>query len=140
MGRTIRQLAGSAVAAAALVLTGGAAAGPRAPHLVGCNESGPVRPVRYNPICNDGARTIIRLHWSNWSRSAAGAGRFYTNTCVPSCARGRVRLYDVTVSAWRVLGGDYTRFRYHFPHRIPRGLPRSWTISYYAGRWHGRLV
>lgn len=57
-----------------------------------------------------------------------------------ACARGKVRLFDVNVRAWRIRHGHYTRFRYAFPRRVPRGLPRSWTIRYYAGRWHGRVV
>ena len=110
------------------------------PHLVGCNESSSVRPTRYNPICNDGAWTVIRLRWSSWSGSAEGRGEFYTHTCVPNCASGKVQLYSVDVSAWRVRGGDYTRFRYYFPHSVPRGFSRSWTIEYYNHRWHGKVV
>jgi hypothetical protein len=117
------------------------AAKAAAPHLVGCNESSSVRPTRFNPICNDGADTVIDLHWSAWSGSAAkGTGKFYTNTCVPTCAKGKVRLYPVNVSAWRVRSDDYTRFRYSFPHSVPRGLSRSLTISYYAHHWHGKVV
>ena len=111
-----------------------------APHLIGCNESSRVRPARFNPICNDGAGTVIRLHWPEWSGSAQGTGEFYTKTCVPSCAKGTVKLYDVSVSAWRVRSGDYTRLLYYFPHREPPGLSRSWTIEYYAHRWQGKVV
>jgi len=111
-----------------------------APHLVGCNESSSVRPTRYNPICNDGAGTVIRLHWSSWSASAAGKAEFYTHTCVPNCAKGKVRLYSVDVSASRVRGGDYTRFSYHFTHSVPSGFSRSWTIDYYNHSWHGKGV
>lgn len=109
------------------------------PRLVGCDGAS-VRPARYNPICNDGDWTVIRLHWSRWSDSARGNGEFYTHTCVPSCAQGKVRLYDVDVSAWRARNGDYTRFRYHFPRSVPQGFSRSWTIAYYANRWHGKVV
>ena len=112
-----------------------------APHLVGCNESSDVRPTRFNPICNDGADTVIKLHWSVWSGSAAlGTGEFYTHSCVPNCANGTVRLYAVDVSAWRLRSGDYTRFKYHFTHSVPRGLSRTWTIEYYAHNWHGKVV
>jgi hypothetical protein len=108
-------------------------------HLVGCDGS-VVRPTVYNPICNDGAGSVIKLHWSRWSGSAAGRGEFFTHTCVPSCATGQVYLHRVDVTAWRVRHGDYTRFRYSFPHSVPRGFSRSWTIKYYFHHWHGRVV
>jgi hypothetical protein len=107
------------------------------PHLVGCNETSKVRPRVFNPVCDDGRGTVLRLHWSRWSLSARGRGWFYTNNCVPSCARGRVRLYDVRVTAWRVRRGDYTRFHYHFTRRVPHGLPRHWTMRYSGGMWRG---
>jgi len=153
-----RTVVAAAIACAA-ALTSGAAlaanASPRAattagspvtsrvassPHLIGCNESSSIRPTRYNPICNDGAGTVLKLHWSAWSRLAQGRGEFYTHTCVPNCAEGKVGLYDVNVWAWRIRGGDYTRLRYYFPHSVPRGFSRSWTIEYYSGRWHGIVV
>jgi hypothetical protein len=105
-----------------------------APHLIGSNESSSVRPTRYNPISNDGAGTVIGLHWSSWAGSAKGSGKFYAHVA------GKARLYAVNVSAWRVRSGDYTRFRYSFPHSVPSGLSRSWVISYYAHRWHGKVV
>lgn len=140
----IRQviLAAGMIALTMTASTQPASAAPvrHAAHLIGCNESGPVKPGYYNPICNDGAWTVIKLHWSRWSASARGSGKFYTNTCVPDCQHGKVRLYDVDLSAWRVRAGHYTRLNYRFAHRKPRGFPRSWTIRYYAGRWHGKVV
>src|SRR6202050_2383795 len=85
------------------------AAKATAPHLVGCNESSSVRPTSYNPICNDGAGTVIRLQWPSWSGSAEGRGEIFTQTCVPNCASGKVQTYSVDVSAWRGRGGGYTR-------------------------------
>jgi hypothetical protein len=81
-----RLAAAAALACAAAALSGAAALIPAtaraapaaravpAPHLIGCDPSAPVRPAGYNPICNDGAYTVIRLHWSRWSASAAGTG------------------------------------------------------------------
>lgn len=100
-----------------------------APHLHGC-ERGSVRPASFNPVCNDGTDTVIGLHWGKWASSADGGGRFYTHGGD----------YPVHVLAWRVREGSYTRFRYHFTHRVPQGLPRSWTIRYSSGRWHGLVV
>jgi hypothetical protein len=112
-----------------------------APRLVGCNESSPVGPTRFNPICNDGAYTVIDLRWSAWSDSAAkGAGQFYTHSCVPTCAKGKVTLYPVNVSAWRVRSGDYTRFSYSFARSVPGGFSRSWAIDYNGHRWSGKVV
>jgi hypothetical protein len=135
-----------------LALAPGAAAAPpaspqapaakaSAPHLVGCNESSRVRPTRFNPICNDGAYTVVELHWSAWSASdAKGAGEFYTQSCVPTCAKGKVTLYPVSVSTWRVRSGDYTRFSYSFTRGVPSGFSRSWTIDYNGRRWSGKVV
>jgi opacity protein-like surface antigen len=130
-----------AAASAATASPQAPAAKAPAPHLVGCNESGRVRPTRFNPICNDGAYTVVGLHWSAWSDSAArGAGEFYTRSCVPTCAKGTVKLYPVNVSAWRVRSGDYTRFSYSFTRGVPSGFSRSWTIDDNGGRWSGRVV
>ena len=103
------------------------ASGPR---LAGCNESSAVRPTRYNPICNDGAYTVISLHWARWARTAVGLGKFYDHG----------RLYPVELTAWRVSRGDYTRLRYDFPLRVPAGFKRAWTIRYDGHAWHGRVV
>lgn len=128
-------------AASAAVSPQAAAATVTAPRLVGCNESSPVRPTRFNPICNDGAYTVIDLRWSAWSGSAArGAGQFYTRSCVPTCAKGKVTLYPVNVSASRVRSGDYTRFSYSFARGVPSGFSRSWTIDYSGRRWSGKVV
>jgi hypothetical protein len=140
MKRAILMVGAIVLTTAASWLPANAAMSRHSPRLVGCNESGPVRPRYYNPICNDGNWTVIKLRWSRWSGTARGSGRFYTNNCVPSCAHGKVRLYDVDLSAWRVRAGHYTRLQYRFPHRKPPHFSRSWTIKYYAGRWHGRVV
>jgi hypothetical protein len=132
----------AALAPAAAVATPALAApaAAPAPHLVGCDTSDSVRPSLYNPICNDGAWTVIHLSWFRWAQAAEGRGEFYTHTCVPSCAQGTVRLYRVRLSAWRARAGDYTRLRYYFPDRVPAGFSRSWTIAYYGHQWHGRVV
>ena len=129
-----------AAASAATASAQAATATATAPRLVGCNESSPVRPTRFNPICNDGAYTVVDLRWSAWSGSAEGAGEFYTRSCVPTCAKGKVTLYPVRVSAWRVQSGDYTRFSYSFARSVPAGFSRSWTIDYNLRRWSGKVV
>ena len=66
-----------AAALAAPAFRPAAAAQAPAPRLIGCNESSSVRPTRFNPICNDGAYTVVDLRWSAWSDSgAAGASEF----------------------------------------------------------------
>jgi hypothetical protein len=135
------RLAGTAaLACAAALIPAAALAAPAPPHLIGCDPAASVRPSSYNPICNDGAGTVIKLRWSRWSRSAAGHGEFYTHSCVPNCAQGKVRLYRVDLSARRVQGGHYTRLRYFFPGSVPSGLSRSETIAYFGHQWHGKVV
>jgi hypothetical protein len=118
----------AAMLGSTLVMAGAASAS--APHLQGCNESRSVRPARFNPICNDGSYTVIGLHWRTWSGTADGSGEFYTHQ----------RDYPIQVAAWRPRNGSYTRFRYQFTHHAPPAFPRSWTIRYYSGRWHGLVV
>jgi hypothetical protein len=130
----------AALAPAAALAVPAAADAMAAPHLIGCHPSESVRPSSFNPICNDGAGTAIKLRWSRWSGSAEGTGEFYTHSCVPDCAQGKVALYRVSLSAGRVRGSDYTRLRYSFPGRVPPGLSRSWVISYAGHQWHGQVV
>jgi hypothetical protein len=141
LGRGLTLALAPAAASAATASPQAPAAKASAPHLVGCNESSRVRPTRFNPICNDGAYTVVELHWSAWSASdAKGAGEFYTQSCVPTCAKGKVTLYPVSVSTWRVRSGDYTRFSYSFTRGVPSGFSRSWTIDYNGRRWSGKVV
>jgi len=146
----MRKIAARLAGLAAIVLAfGGALSAAAAPvaalpghsgvQLSGC--SGPVvRPSVYNPICNDGAGTVIRLHWSSWAATASGRGEFYTRRCTPDCSLGTISLYPVDVSAWRVRDDHFTRFEYRFTNRVPAGYTRSWVLSFYGGRWHGRTV
>jgi hypothetical protein len=142
-----RRLAGAAVMAGAAALAPAAAlAAPAAadaasaPHLAGCSPAASVRPASYNPICTDGQGTVTRLHWSRWAGTALGTGEFYTHSCVPSCAAGKVTLYRADLGASRIRGGDYTRLRYTFPGRVPAGLHRSFVITYSGHQWHGQVV
>jgi hypothetical protein len=134
-------MAGAAALAPAAALAAPATADAAAvPHLIGCRPAAAVRPASYNPICNDGAGTVTKLHWSRWSGTAAGTGEFYTHSCVPSCAQGKVTLYRVSLATSRVRGGGYTRLRYTFPGRVPAGLSRSLVITYSGHQWHGQVV
>jgi hypothetical protein len=128
--------AGILTAAAAPVA---ASPGHVAARLSSC--SGPVaRPSSYDPICNDGAGTIVKLHWSSWGSTASGRGEFFSRRCALDCPVSVIVVYQVAVSAWRVEDGMYTRLEYHFTGRVPNGLPRAWVLSFYNGRWHGRTV
>jgi hypothetical protein len=129
----------AAALAAALAFAAPASASTIRPHLVGCGKT-TVRPGTYNPVCNDGAGTVVGLHWSAWSATAQGSGEFLTHTCVPDCARGAVRVYPVALRASSAQHGDYTRLRYTFSRGVPAGFARSWTIDFYAGSWHGKVV
>jgi|HubBroStandDraft_3_1064219.scaffolds.fasta_scaffold288341_1 hypothetical protein len=135
------------IAAAAITPAAPGASASSVPHLRGGSESSLVRPSYFNPIVNDGAATVVGLHWSRWSGTARGTGGFFTHNCMPNCAQGKTRDFPVRVSAWRVRHGDYTRFQYHFTRSIPGGqwwhgprLPRTWTIQYSNGSWHGKHV
>jgi hypothetical protein len=134
-----RWIAGLAAALTLTIAAVPAANARTTPRLLGC-ETARVRPSWFNPICNDGSGSVLRLHWSRWSGSADGRGQFFMHICSPNCAQGKVTLYPVRVSAWRVRNGVYTRFGYTFLRAVPAGFARSWTIAWYAGTWHGRVV
>lgn len=133
------------IAAATMAPAASASPASSAPHLRGGSESSTIRPSYFNPIVNDGAATVVKLRWTKWSTTARGTGGFFTHTCDPNCAEGKTRDFPVKVTAWRIRGGDYTRFQYHFTQNIPGKpwwnsprLPRTWTIKYYNGDWHGK--
>lgn len=42
------------------------------------------------------------MKWSQWSGQALGTGTEVVNTCVPSCAAGKLESYPVIVVLWRV--------------------------------------
>jgi hypothetical protein len=139
LAAVVLSFAGMLTAAAAPVaaLPGHPSTGPR---LVACAGS-TVRPSVYSPICNDGEWSVVAVHWSSWGGGTArGSGLFLVHDCAPNCGQGKVTLYPVDLTASRVQGGDYTRLAYFFPHRVPKGFPRGWTITYYRGSWHGRVV
>jgi len=132
----------TAAAAPVAALPGSVAAGPVAagPRLAGCNGLSH-RPSHYDPICNDGNGTVVHLHWSTWGTTATGRGEFYTRQCGKGgCVSGppTVILYPVNVTASRVRGGDYTRFRFSFPGQKPAWAARSWVIAYSGDSWHGK--
>jgi hypothetical protein len=114
--------------------------GPVVPRLAGC-AGHVVRPAQFDPICNDGNGTVIRLRWSSWGEVATGHGKFYTRQCGKGgCTSApTVTLYPVDVLAWRVQGGSYSRLQYYFPHRRPSWAPREWVITYSGGSWHGKV-
>ncbi len=86
------------------------------------------------------ASRILTADHGPWSGgSAKGYGKFYTHTCVPNCAQGSSRLYDVHLSAWRVRSAYYTRLQSHFTGGVPSYPgPRTWMIKYY--NWHGLVA
>jgi hypothetical protein len=96
----------------------------------------PRRPIGAAALAPGLALTLARAAAS----AAKGAGQFYPQSCAPTCAQGKVKLYPVNVSASRVQSGDYTRFSYSFARGVPSGFSRSWTIDYNLHRWSGKVV
>jgi hypothetical protein len=60
--------------------------------------------------CADGNGEFTNLTWQDWGDATAyGSGTARWNTCTPNCAAGKWESEPVTVWAWRIRDGLYTR-------------------------------
>lgn len=60
--------------------------------------------------CADANSMLTALRWSDWGDATAYAtGKISWNDCTPACVSGHWKVRPVTVWAWRVRDGLYTR-------------------------------
>ncbi len=63
-----------------------------------CGGGAQVKPRTLVLACADAGDTLVRLRWRSWGEASATArGALSELTCVPNCAAGGIRLYQVTV-------------------------------------------
>ena len=90
------------------------------------------RPRRFTVACADANQSLDRLQWKRWGqRSARAAGVMTVNTCAPSCAKGRLKNYPVSVRAHRIVKGEaaqfYSRLTVTYTKAVPTGERRTHT-------------
>jgi hypothetical protein len=79
-----------------------------------CNSQGLVTPHYFVLSCADANSALKNLHWTDWNQSVAYASGTATwNDCTPDCAGGTWRSAPVSVYAYRVRNGHYTRLNSH---------------------------
>ena len=108
------------------------------PVLLTCLHQPQAAPRRYVLACGDGSDYLRHLNWTVWSTTALATGTEWINDCVPDCARGTFRHYQVLVTLWRVRPltralGHFTRLTTIYTHKRPMagGEPiafRTWHV------------
>jgi len=98
------------------LLAGGAAllswhqAHERTLTIFDCGDQGLNAPRSFILSCADANSELKDLQWTHWGQSVARAtGTATWNDCTPTCAAGTWRSASISVSAYRVRDGHYTR-------------------------------
>lgn len=142
MSRTRARRASPGVAAALIVMVGAATSGAAAPAPAVLGDYGSTffaqgpRPPAIDAPFRD--LSVVRLRWSGWGGGRATAtGSARLNTCLPSCADGRIVVVPgARVTATRQVRGAcrgralrfYTRIAIAFP-RLPAGAVRPQLVT-----------
>lgn len=75
-----------------------------------CSSQSLSEPSTLILTCADANTLVKELHWKNWgSPTATATGIGSWNDCTPDCASGKWKSAPVTISAYRIRGGHYTR-------------------------------
>ena len=75
-----------------------------------CGNQGADAPRTFILSCADANSELKNLQWTDWGHSVAHAtGTATWNDCTPNCAAGTWHSASITVSAYRVRNGHYTR-------------------------------
>ena len=90
------------------------------------------RPRRFTVACAAANQSLDRLQWKRWGqRSARAKGVMTVNTCAPSCAKGKLKNYPVSVRAHRIVKGEaaqfYSRLTVTYTKAVPTGERRTHT-------------
>lgn len=93
------------------------------------------RRIRPRTVSFGAHERIIRIRWRNWGgRVPVGRGTYPVNDCVPSCARGEITNFPVTVRLSRARTcADYIEYRTLtrvYVRRGPSGSPRRQAVSF----------
>jgi hypothetical protein len=75
-----------------------------------CSTKFGSEPTSYVLYCADANAMLSSLKWTAWGDATAYAtGVAKWNDCTPTCAAGTWKQQPVTVWAWRIENGKYTR-------------------------------
>lgn len=75
-----------------------------------CTDHASARPKSMVLSCADANSELRALKWTDWGDATAYAtGTVAWNDCTPDCAAGHWKSQPVTVWAWRIEDGRYTR-------------------------------
>jgi hypothetical protein len=79
-----------------------------------CTRQSVTAPSYFVLSCADANSALKNLHWTDWNQSIAFAtGTAAWNDCTPDCAGGTWRSAPISVYAYRVRNGHYTRINSH---------------------------
>jgi len=97
--------------------------------VLSCSSKVGAKPSSYVLFCADDNATLTSLNWTDWGDATAYAtGLAKWNDCTPTCVAGKWKHQSVTVWAWRVENGRYTRLSSSDPK-----LLSTITLSSYPG-------
>lgn len=78
--------------------------------LLSCSDHYGAKPSNYVISCADANSEFSDLHWLSWGNPTAYAtGEARWNDCTPDCAAGHWKEEPVTVWAWDLKNGHYTK-------------------------------
>ncbi|MGC1419283.1 MAG: hypothetical protein WA786_04080 [Acidimicrobiales bacterium] len=79
-----------------------------------CSNQGVSAPKAFVLTCADANSQLKDLHWTHWNEPVAYAtGTATWNNCTPDCVSGKWLHAPVSVYAYRVRDGHYTRLNSH---------------------------
>lgn len=75
-----------------------------------CTNQSVTAPSTFVLSCADANTLVKDIKWTNWgSATATATGVGSWNDCTPDCASGKWKSAPVTISAYRIRNGHYTR-------------------------------
>lgn len=80
------------------------------------------------------------LGWATWTQNnATGSGAVWIDDCTPDCATGTFTPHAVTLTAFRVVKGHFTRLTIRYSYRGKHYTDRL-GIIFHAGSWTYYIV
>jgi hypothetical protein len=69
---------------------------PTEPRLLDCDDKPTFKPSDHLLACGDANLVLTNLKWDAWGDEAIGRGDWVQNDCIPDCARGTFRRYELS--------------------------------------------
>lgn len=110
------------LAAGAALLSWHDSSAVRSTAIYDCSNQNLVTPSYFVLSCADANSALKNLHWTDWNQPTAYAtGTATWNNCTPDCAGGKWLSAPVSVYAYRVRDGHYTRLNSHHSSLFRQG-------------------